>query len=923
MPEAFNLQSARDFATKYVDATSEKQLAQSFWRDFFSQIVGVPDLMSVGIEFEYPVRSSQGTINFVDVLWNGVVLIEHKSAGKDLDLAERQAREYLVALPAAQRPPTIIVSDFRKIRIVEVLLGNSFEFELGELPQHLNRLELVIGGHAEAAAREEVSADQKAVELMANLYVEFEKAGYEGHEVSVFLVRILFLNFGDDTKMWKITPKGLFGDYLAATVPDGSGVGGRLQELFQTLNTPVDRRPASISHLLADFPYVNGGLFSEVLPVFSFTARMREVLVQTNEYDWSNISPAIFGSMFQTVKSKEDRRSLGEHYTSESNILKVIRPLFLDDYTERLRKAWDSVSGLKKLHAELAANNYLDPACGSGNFLVVAYKRLRAIELKLVARMQELEGKTGAVYIDGRLGLSVTLEQFHGFEINEWSSQIATVAMYLADHQANLDLEEVTGYSPNRFPIDRTAHIHNVNALHVDWSLLCPLSETTYIMGNPPFYGARWQDAEQKSDTMRVWGAIKGVGELDFVTNWFLVAARHAASSKSRAAFVATSSVSQGEQPGLVWSQIYPLGVGIDFAYRPFTWTNEASGKAGVHVVIVGFSAHPKPPRIPLWTFVRGRGEPTKTMVSNINAYLLEAPNILVTSRNRPLSAGAPKMDVGSMPNDGGYLSNISEDEAQLIRKNDPVAARYLRRLMGARELIHNEKRYALWLVDADPHDVRTSPELRKRVEAVRELRESSRREATRKLAARAAEFGENRQPSTDYIAVPRITSEERLYVPLGFFTPDVVMNDKISFIADGGLWVFGLLSSRPFNVWNKAVSGRTRNDTLISNSITYNNFPFPESDEKSQARVSELAKAILDVRESFPTSSLADLYDKNSMPGTLQSAHEKLDTAVLACYGIKAKATDEEILAKLFLLYDELTSGLLEGSPAIRRVKK
>jgi type I restriction-modification system DNA methylase subunit len=295
---------------------------------------------------------------------------------------------------------------------------------------------------------------------------------------------------------------------------------------------------------LADFPYVNGGLFSEVLPVFSFTSRMREVLVQTNEYDWSNISPAIFGSMFQTVKSKEDRRSLGEHYTSESNILKVIRPLFLDDLTERLRKAWGSAASLKKLHAELAGNNYLDPACGSGSFLVVAYKRLRAIELKLVARMQELEGKSGDVYIDGRMGLSVTLEQFHGFEINEWSSQIATVAMYLADHQANIDLEEVTGYSPNRFPIDRTAHIHNVNALQADWALLCPLSETTFIMGNPPFYGARRQDAEKKIDTMRVWGAIKGVGELDFVTNWFLIAARHAAASRCRVAFVATSSIS-------------------------------------------------------------------------------------------------------------------------------------------------------------------------------------------------------------------------------------------------------------------------------------------------------------------------------------------------------------------------------------------
>lgn len=920
----FSLQAARKFADKYKDATSEKQLAQSYWRDLLSNVVGVPDLLVAGIEFEFPVRSASGTINFIDVLWSGVALIEHKSAGKNLDEAEQQARAYLIALPAELRPPTIIVSDFQKIRIVEVLAGTSHEFKLVELPENLERLEMVVGRHAEAAAKVEVSADQKAVELMANLYVEFEKAGYEGHEVSVFLVRILFLNFGDDTRMWKRTPKGLFGDFVSATVPDGMGVGGRLQELFQILDTPIEKRPGTLSPTLADFPYVNGGLFTEVLPVFSFTAKMREALLLTTEYDWSKISPAIFGAMFQTVKSKEDRRNLGEHYTSEANILKVIRPLFLDEFTDKLHKAWESIPALKKLHVEMSQHNFLDPACGSGNFLVVAYKRLRDLELKLVARLQELEGTQGQVFIDGRMGLAITLNQFHGIEINEWSSQIATVAMYLADHQANLAMEEITGASPNRFPLDKSARIVHANSLRIDWSEACPMNEQTIIMGNPPFLGQTYQDAEQKEDTRNIWKNHPKTGVMDFVSNWHLIAARQMSKTGGRTAFVSTNSLAQGEQVPPLWGELWQNEMELDFAHRTFAWSNEARGKAAVHCVILGFSKKTaeKKSKKKLWFYENPKAQPELIEVSRINPYLVDGPEVAIESRSKPLSPELSPMIWGSKATDDGNLAKITQEEADAILANDPIAAKYLRPLIGATELINGGKRYCLWLVDATPQDLNASPEIKKRVEAVRQFRLSSTASLTRNNAKISHLFVQRAQPATSYIAVPRVSSESRPYVPMDYCSPNVIANDALLTVPDASLAVFAVLMSKPFNSWNRAVSGRLKSDMRISQEITYNTFPLrPLSDEEREA-LAKTGQGILDERAKFPDATLADLYGANSMPLGLMKAHEANDRQIFKFFGLKADATDEQILSKLFSDYDDMTRGFLEPAK-VKRTKK
>lgn len=903
----YSPQQARIFSEKYAKITSEKQFAQTFWRDLFQQLCGVDDLLATGIEFEYPVRSHEsGTIKFIDVLWPGVVLVEHKSAGESLDKAEQQARDYLISLEAVKRPPVIILSDFASFRIIEVLAGKSVEFSLSDLPQNISRFEAIIGDAGVGASRVEVEADTKAANLMSELFVQFEKAGYTGHEVSVFLVRILFLLFGDDTAMWRRTDKGLFGDVVNNSPEDGTGLGAILQELFVTLNTPREKRHATLAESVSGFPYINGGIFAEQLPNFNFNKAMRAALIAATQYDWSTISPAIFGSLFQSVRDAETRREMGEHYTSETNILRCINDLFLNNFYKRMRDSWDSPQALKALRMELGHYNYLDPACGSGNFLVVAYKRMRDIELRIIARLQELDNKRTQLQLDGSLGLQVHLGQFHGIEIDEWSASIARVAMFLADHQANLALEQITGSAPNRFPLTESAVIVNANALSTDWSEVCPMGSKTYIMGNPPFYGSSLQSKEQKQDVEVVWAGTRGAGNLDYVTNWYLIAARLIAGHGGRAAFVSTNSITQGEQPAVLWGELSKLGMRIDFAHQTFRWSNDASGVAAVHVVIIGFSKNTQMGSRKLWVYPDIKAAPTLREVENINGYLLDAPDVLITTRSKPLKSSTPLMDYGSKPTDGGHLSDISGEEAAEIRSSDVIAAKYLRRLIGARELIHDSERYCLWLQGADPSDIKKSKVLSERVAAVRRMRSESTKVKTQQDAARAQEFQEIRQPQTDYLAVPLHSSEDRQYVPMVWFDSSVITNNAVSVIGVADVGLFGFLQSRPFNVWNKAVSGRLESRVRISNTITYNNFPFPEMNDALREKVSESAQTVLDTREKFPSNSLADLYESTSMPPELAKAHAKLDADVLSAYDLKSDATDAEILEVLFEMYSE-----------------
>jgi hypothetical protein len=899
-------QQASIFADKWKSFTDEQQYARRFWSEFFQTLCGVDDEEIAGIEYEKKVKSTlSGNLERIDVYWKNVALIEHKSTGENLDKAELQARGYLKSLPPGYRPRTIIISDFANFRIIDEKLNRTHQFTLVELPNNIHRFESIILGSRPHALEDEIIVDQEAAKLMANLYIELESSGYEGHETSIFLIRLLFLMFGDDTRMWE---HNLVKKIILDSKEDGSDIGKKFNTLFKVLNTPTEKRAKNLETQFTPFPYVNGGIFAEDIAEIDFNRRMRIALIHVANYDWANINPTIFGAMFQMIKSKEERGELGEHYTSEENINKIVYPLFLEDLQDRLARAWDNKKALKELRKDLSKIKIFDPACGCGNFLVVSFRHLRQLELELTVRLQNLEGKESDIGLDGTMGLSIGLHQFYGIEILEWPAQVARMALFLTDHQENLKFEQITGVAPNRFPLTESAVIVNANALRTDWNTICPMSENTFILGNPPFIGARLQNEEQKADTEQVWKGVKGVGELDSVANWYKQASVQISSNGGQASFVSTNSIAQGVQPAIIWEDLYGLGMHINFAHQTFKWSNDAPGQAAVHVVIIGFSKVKAKDGCKLWQYDDLKGAPVLKLVSNINAYLVDAPDLLIKTRTMPLSKSTPKMLYGSQPNDGGFLSDISAEEASQIRKNDSIAARYLRQIVGARELIHGIERWCLWLVDASPAEIRSSKVISKRVGNVRTQRSASSRLATRELASTSHLFGFISQPETPYVAVPRHSSEDRSYVPMAYFEPNVVTNDAVSIIPDAPLWIFGLLQSRPFNVWNKAVSGRIKSDTRISNTLTYNNFPFTELTKAQRTSISLCAQDVLDARETYPGSNLADLYGSTSMPAALINAHAKLDEQVLLTYGLAKNVTDTEVLEALFKMYEELT---------------
>jgi hypothetical protein len=773
------------------------------------------------------------------------------------------------------------------------------------VPELLHRMRNAFDTEAEIASR-------GAARLMGDLYQHLEASGMDDEMSSIFLARMLFLMFGDDTEMWS---QNIFYNFISqGTKPDGSDLIDKLNQLFLVADTDVKDRQESIDPLLESLPYINGGIFASPIDISaSEPAELRESLISASKFDWSQISPAVFGSMFQTVKSRVYRRSLGEHYTSEENILKALRPLFLDDLNAELDSSWDKPKDLEKLREKLARIKVLDPACGCGNFLIVAYRELREIELEILKRLRDIApiGKKevrGQQATDATIGLNVTVEQFYGIEIESWPARIAETAMFLVDHQSNVRMEGELGGAPRRLPIDLSPHIYLGSALTVPWDSLVNIDENTYIVGNPPFIGARLQTPEQKAETKLVWGKAKGVGEMDFVSNWHVLASQHISRHGGQAAFVSTNSLTQGEQPGILWTVLKPLGMSISFAHRTFAWSNDAQGQAAVHCVILGLTNSPPKKRL-LWSYADIKGQPSVDVVSNINGFLLSAPDVIIANRSAPLSIHTPQMALGSMPNDGGYLSDIDATEADRIRKADPVAGKYLRRLLGARELIHNEERFCLWLEHADPHDLRTSSELSNRILAVRNLRAESKREATRKLASKSAEFGEVRQPKSDYLAVPFVSSEDRDYLQIAVVEKSVIANNRIAVIQHDSLDIFGIMVSRVFTAWNKAVSGRLESRLNLSVTITYNNFPFPSLDKLQKENIEKGAEKVLAARESFPLSSLADLYGASSMPPDLRKAHEILDATVLHVFGISEDATEDVILARLFELHEGLIS--------------
>lgn len=908
------------FSKEWTGEKREQAEKQTFWNEFFN-VFGVS--RRAVASFEEPVRGLSGDYGWIDLLWPGIVLVEHKSRGKDLGKAESQAFRYIQDLAREHRdkdiPRYIIVSDFGRVALYDLepedqrnlpLFDNRpfryTEFPVADLHDHIHQFAF-LAGYQQHKFVEQDPINLDAVEIMGRLHDALESGGYSGHPLERFLVRILFCLFAEDTGIFE---REAFHLYLVdRTARDGSDLGQHLARLFDVLNTPPEKRQKNLDETLAAFAYVNGALFEENLGFADFNKDMRDALLACTTFDWSRISPAIFGSLFQSVMEPRERRQIGGHYTNERDILKVIRSLFLDDLRAEFERAKSNKAELKRFHEKLAKLRFLDPACGCGNFLVITYRELRALEIQILKALFPGEQRELNIH---KLSL-IDVDAFYGIEISEWPARIAEVAMWLMDHQMNIRLSEAFGQYFVRLPLKKSPTIVCGNALRLDWSKILPPEECSFILGNPPFSGKKEQNASQKADMETVCGSIKGNGVLDYVTAWYFKAAEYIQHTKIVVGFVSTNSITQGEQVGVLWNALFQFGLKICFAHRTFKWESEARGKAHVHVVIIGFGVQP-PARAVLFDYDGISAEPQLIQVSRINPYLVDGPDILLLNRSAPVS-DCPELNYGSFALDDGHYT-LAAAERQTLLNECPAAAQYVRRFIGGRELLHGEERFCLWLKDANPAELAGMKPVLRRVEAVRRWREGRGRETTRELAATPALFAEIRQPQSDYLAIPTLSSERRRYIPIAYLAPDVIASNQIYVLPNAQRWHLGVLHSAMHMAWVRQVCGRLKSDYRYSNKLVYNNFPWPESPTaKQRAAVEGAAQAVLDARKKFPDATLADLYDPLSMPPALVKAHAALDRAVELCYRPQPFANDRQRVEFLFGLYEKLTAPLLPAA--------
>ena len=933
------LQQLREFSTHWSERIAEwrkekvtgteSSFAQSFWSDLLACF----DINAARIDlFEREaIRATTGNKGSIDVFQSGVFIGEAKSLGVDLDKAQAQAQDYLAGGSVGQHefPKYVVVTDFERIRIDQLGEdGSHVEFTIDQAPEHLDAM-LFLAGHETVTRREEQDASIHAAQLMAQLYEAMvgddadqavgddlalaEDAADEDESVqraSMMLTRILFLLYGDDAGLWEAD---LFHRWVEQRT-DADNLGAQLHSLFGVLNTPTGKRNKNLGDLLARFPYVNGALFADALPLEYFTPGMRAALLEACRFRWTRISPAVFGAMFQLVKSKEARRAAGEHYTSETNIGKTIGPLFLDDLQAEADRLCGnkstSVKALREFRDRLATHVFVDPACGCGNFLVVAYRDLRRIETQIIKEIRMREGQTGMA-LDATLETKLTIGQFHGIEINWWPAKIAETAMFLVDHQANRELAAAVGQAPERLPITITAHIHHANALQSDWKDLIPAATgNTYVFGNPPFIGQYTKTDEQTADMRRVWGRDYD-GYLDFVTGWHAQALHLYSDGRAgEFGYVTTNSITQGQPVPALFEPIQREGWRIKYAHRTFAWDSEAPGKAAVHCVIVGFTRD-RGNKQRLWAYPDINAAPVEVAVQQgINAYLIDGPWILVRKRMKPLSPELPIASHGSKPADGGHLIVEKDEYDEAVA--DPIAATYLRPFRMGRELVRGHERWCLWLEDLDPADLKKSPFLRSRVEACREYRENSPTGGDaykRRLTPHLMKISPYR-PTVPYIGIPRVVSEARRYYTVQTLSPEVIAGDMVYTAPDPDGVLFALISSSIFMAWQRAIGGRIKSDLRFSNTLTWNTFPVPELDEAMRSTIITAGQKVLTARAKHPGRSLADAYNPLAMDPALIKAHDVLDREVDRAFGASRKLTNErQRLELLFARYSELTA--------------
>lgn len=940
MPLSWNEIKSRAlaFSRTWADAANEDAQAKPFWIDFF-EIFGITNKRVAS--FEHNVKKHGGGQGFVDLFWPGMLLVEQKSRGKNLDAAFDQALGYFPGIAERDLPQLIVVCDFARFRVHDLANGQVTEFALADLHQHV-RLFGFIAGYKVQTIQAQDPVNIRAAERMGRLHDALHASGYDGHPLQVLLVRLLFCLFADDTGIFQ--PAQALRQFIEErTSEDGSDLGPRLAQLFQVLNTPEDKRSKNLDEQLAAFPYINGKLFEEPLPLADFNATMRTALLDACALDWSAISPAIFGSLFQSIMDEKARRNLGAHYTSEENILKLIRPLFLDALWAEFHKVKNNKNRLFDFHKKLRHLTFFDPACGCGNFLVISYRELRLLELEVLRASHKLSGQGGQQALDVHQLISLNVDQFYGIEIEEFPAQIAQVALWLVDHQMNLRVSEEFGLYFARIPLKNSPHIVHGNALPLDWEEVLPAQRCSYVLGNPPFLGKKEQSASQKADFERVMGHIKGFGVLDFVAAWYVKATRYmqgagawqaqagphtvpaapksaqpAPATPLRVAFVSTNSITQGEQVGVLWGWMLAQGVHIHFAHRTFSWTNEAKGKAAVHCVIVGFGLQDVAEKT-IFEYADIKGEALAVPATHINPYLVDFPDLLLQRRSTPLCTAPPLVE-GITPLDNGVLAFSTEEKEAFLAK-EPNAERWFRPLLTGNDFINNKQNHCLWLSDITPSELRAMPHVMTKVAEVKHFREHSK--SSQKFAATPWLFRETTIPER-YILIPKTSSERRQFFPIGFVEHVVVTNSAL-YMDGGGIYEFGLLCSTMHNAWLRLIGGKLKSDLRYSKDIVYNNFPWPDIPEKlepnkpqtpthkAQAAIEKAAQAVLDARAQFPTSSLADLYDPLTMPPALLKAHQQLDKAVDAAYalcgGKKTWKNDAERVAFLFERYQHLTS--------------
>lgn len=913
------------FAKDWEDASDERAEAQLFWRDLL-EVFGV-NVRAVG-RFEERVRNVRGTYSRIDLFWPSVLLSEHKSRGEDLGRAHAQASQYVIDLQTQGRaeeiPRYMLVSDFENIVVHDLETDRRVDIKVAELHRHVRDLEFIAGIDRKPADPED-PVNIEAAERIAKLKDALEAGGYPAHDLERFMVRVLFCLYAEDTGL--LGEPDAFRFYIEnVTRQDGSDLGLHLAHWFEVLDQPAEDRSENLDEQLRGLRYVNGDLFAGRLPFASFNHEMRDRLIECCGFDWSKISPAVFGSLFQSIMTPKERRQIGAHYTTERDILKVIRSLFLDELYERFEKIKNRKAELKKFHVRLGRIKILDPACGCGNFLVIAYRELRRLEIEVLkAIYPRVEGAMTAeqrVLFDVRQEMFIDVDQMHGIEIEEWPAQIAKVALWLTDHQMNLELSEAFGDAVVRLPLTHSANIVNDNALRIDWNDVLPAEQCTYVLGNPPFVGKKEQTKSQKSDLVSIWEGVKGAGILDYVTGWYKKAAIYIDDRPIRAAFVSTNSITQGEQVGILWDELYKVhGIEIDFAYRTFAWESEARGKAHVHVVIVGFSKAGGRTRVIHEAPAPGE-PPAPRSVSRISPYLTEGDPIAVKNRTKPLNAPAV-MHYGSFALDDGNYT-LSRGERESILATCQGAEQYIKPFIGARELLYNEERFCIWLQDIPPGELKKFGPIEERVKAVRSWRASRDRKRTVELADTPHLFAEVRQPPTDYLAVPTVCSETRHYIPIRYLSTSIIASNQIYVVPSATAFHFGVLHSTMHMAWVRQVCGRLESRYRYSARLVYNNFPWPsEVTDKQRGAVETAAQAVLGARAEHPDASLADLYDPLSMPKTLRKAHTTLDRAVDRCYRPQPFPDERRRFEHLFDLWEALERPLAQASKKKRPSKR